>query len=89
MVGISEVTAGAAAARDVPVVVFLSSWLGISANSRAHIQFMDALADDVSHMHAVGVCYLVFEVMFYAYNSTQTTLKFASSTVKMLGLLQP
>ena len=39
VVGISEVIAGVAA-RAVPVVVFLSSWGGISANRRAHIQFI-------------------------------------------------
>ena len=51
VVGISEVTAGVAAS-DVLVVVLLSSWGGISAKSRAHIQFIHVLAHDKSHMHA-------------------------------------
>ena len=42
VVEISEVITGAAAARDVPVVVILSSWVGISAKSRAHVQFIHA-----------------------------------------------
>ena len=39
---VSEVITGAAAARDFPMVVLLSSWVGISAKSRAHIQFIHA-----------------------------------------------
>ena len=41
VVGVSEVITGAAA-RDFLVVVFLSSWVDISAKSRAHIQFIHA-----------------------------------------------
>ena len=40
----AELVVGAAAARDFPVVVFLSSWVGISTKSRAHIQFIHVLA---------------------------------------------
>ena len=52
VVGISEVIASAAA-RDVSVVAFLSSWVRISAKSRAHIQFIYVLLDDKAHMDAV------------------------------------
>ena len=51
VVGISEVIVGAAA-RDVPAVIFLSSWVRISAKFRAHIQFIHVLADDISHTHS-------------------------------------
>ena len=40
-------------ARDVSVVAFLSSWVRISAKSRAHIQFIYVLLDDKAHMDAV------------------------------------
>ena len=53
MVGIFEVIAGAVA-RGVSVVAFLSSWVRISEKSRAHIQYINVLADDKAHMHAVG-----------------------------------
>ena len=49
VVGISEMIAGAAA-RDVPEVAFLPSWVRISAKRRAHIHIF---ADDISHRHAV------------------------------------
>ena len=42
-----------AAVRDVSVVAFLSSWVRISAKSRAHIQFIYVLVDNKAHMHAV------------------------------------
>ena len=52
VVGISEVTTGAAA-RDVPEVAVLPCWVIISAKSRAHIQFHIIHLDDRAHMHAV------------------------------------
>ena len=36
---VSEVIAGAAAGRDVPVVAFLPSWVRTTVESGAHIQF--------------------------------------------------
>ena len=41
-----------AATKDIPVVV-LFSWVGISEKTKAHIQFVHILADDISHRHAV------------------------------------
>ena len=52
VVTLSEVIVDSVAARDVPVAVFLSSWVGISASSRAHLQYIHVLAEDKSHMHA-------------------------------------
>ena len=48
VVRVSGVIAGVEA-RDVHVVAFVSSWVGISAKSRAHIQFIHVSAHDKSH----------------------------------------
>ena len=47
VVGVSEVIAGVEA-RGVPVVVLLSSWVGVSAKNRAHVQIIHESADEKS-----------------------------------------
>ena len=48
VVGSSGVNAGPEA-KDVSVVAFLSSWVRISAKTRAHIQYINVLANDKAH----------------------------------------
>ena len=66
VVGGCEMITGAAAAREFPVVVFLSSWVGISTKSRAHILFIHVLA-------------LICMQLSYDYTSQKSLLSINSS----------